>query len=144
MSLILPHLEYCSPLLLGVWKGQVNKIEDVNHYILRTPTGHEKLLCYQDLLNICKLDTLECREKQQSLILLFKYIRNIEPKYIRYFFSIRETSYNLRGNGVNLCVPKFNLNFLWRSLLLTSALNYGINFQKMSSWPMMLMFLSLS
>ena len=111
MSLILPHLEYCSPLLLRVGKVQVNKIEDVNHYILRTPTGHEKLLSYQDLLNICKLDTLECREKQQSLILLFKYIRNIEPKYIRYFFSIRETSYNLRGNGVNLCVRKFNLNF---------------------------------
>ena len=65
--------------------------------------------------NICKLDTLECRKKQQSLILLFKCIRIIGPKYIRDFFSIRETSYNLRGNGVNLCVPKFNLNFMRNS-----------------------------
>ena len=28
---------------------------------------------------------------------------------------MRETSYNLRGNGVNLCVPKFNLNFMRNS-----------------------------
>ena len=32
MSFILPHLEYCSPLLLGVGKVQANKIEDDNHY----------------------------------------------------------------------------------------------------------------
>ena len=30
---ILPHLEYCSLLLLGVGKVQAYKIEDVNHYI---------------------------------------------------------------------------------------------------------------
>ena len=59
-SFILPHLEYCSPLLLGVGKVQANKIEDTNHYILRTLTGHGKSLSYQELLNICKLGTLEC------------------------------------------------------------------------------------
>ena len=97
-------------------------------------TGHGKSLSYQELLNICKLDTLECRKKQESLILLFKCISNIGPKYITDFFSIRETSYNLRGNGVNLCFPNLIL-FSWGTLLHTSALNYGTNFQKMSSWP---------
>ena len=77
---ILPHLEYCSRLLFGVGKVQGNKIEDANHYILRTLTGHGKSLSYQELLNICKLDTLECRKKQSSLIVLFKCIRNIGPK----------------------------------------------------------------
>ena len=56
-SFILPHLEYCSPLLLGVGKVQANKIEDANHYILRTLTGHGKSSSYQELLFICKLDT---------------------------------------------------------------------------------------
>ena len=80
-SFISPHLEYCSPLLLGMGKVQANsKIEDANHYILRTLKGHGKSLSNQDLLNICKLDTLVCRKKQQSLILLFKYIRNMGPK----------------------------------------------------------------
>ena len=111
-SFILPHLEYCGPLLLGMGKVQANKIADANHYILRTLTGHGKSLSYQELLNICKLDTfLDCRTKQQSLILLFKCIRNIGPKEQ----EKRETSYNLRGNGVNLCVPKFNLNFMRNS-----------------------------
>ena len=94
---------------------RANKIEDANHYILRTLTGHGKSLSYQELLNICNLDTLECRKKKQSLVLLFKCIRNIGPKYIRHFFSIRETSYKLRGNGVNLCLLKFNLNFMRNS-----------------------------
>ena len=99
-SFILPHLGYCSPLLLGVGKVQANKIEDANHYILRKLTGHEKSLSYQELLNLCKLHTLECRKKQQSLILLFKCIRNIGLKYIRDFFSIRKSSFNMtRGGG---------------------------------------------
>ena len=34
-SFILPHLQYCSPLLLGVGKVQTNKIEDFNHYITK-------------------------------------------------------------------------------------------------------------
>ena len=63
-SFILLHLEYCSPLLLEVGKIQANKIEDANHYILRTLTGHGKSLSNQELRNFCKLDTLECRKKQ--------------------------------------------------------------------------------
>ena len=93
-SFILSHLEYFSPLLLGVGKVLAHKIEDANHFILGTLTGHGKSLSYQELINICKLDTLECTKKQQSLILLFKSIGNIGSKYIRDLFSIRETSYN--------------------------------------------------
>ena len=48
-------------------------------------------------------------------------IRNIGPKDIRDFFNIIETSYNLSGNGVNLCVPKFNLNFMRNSFTYNSA-----------------------
>ena len=31
---ILPHLEYCSPLLLGIGKGLNRKLESGNHYAL--------------------------------------------------------------------------------------------------------------
>ena len=48
-SFILANLEYCSPLLLGVGKVQANKVEDANHYILRTLTGHGKSFSYQYL-----------------------------------------------------------------------------------------------
>ena len=68
------------------------------------------------------------------------YIRKIGPKYIRDFFSIRETSYSLRGSGAVILFSFPNvILILWGTLLLTSALN-GINFLKISSWPMMLIF----
>ncbi|PFX13398.1 Protein disabled [Stylophora pistillata] len=36
---VLPHLEYCSPLQLGLSNGLKNKLEDTNCYILRTILG---------------------------------------------------------------------------------------------------------
>ena len=39
---VLPHLEYCSPLLLGISNGLKNKLEDTNYYILRTILGYSK------------------------------------------------------------------------------------------------------
>ena len=49
-AFILPHLEYCSPLLVGVGKGQRNRFEDGNCYILRTLIGHNKSMSYDELL----------------------------------------------------------------------------------------------
>ena len=41
-AFILPHLEYCSPLFVGIGTGQRNRLEDGNCYILRTLIGHNK------------------------------------------------------------------------------------------------------
>ena len=41
---VLPHLEYCGPLLLGIGKIEANKLEDTNYYILRTVLGLSKSL----------------------------------------------------------------------------------------------------
>ena len=41
-AFILPHLEYCSPLFVGMGTGQRNRIEDGNCYMLRTLIGHNK------------------------------------------------------------------------------------------------------
>ena len=39
---VLPHLEYCSPLLLGVGNAETTKIESTNYFILRTILGYSK------------------------------------------------------------------------------------------------------
>ena len=49
---ILPHLEYCSPLLLGISDGLNNKLEYTNYCILRTILGLSKSAEYSHLLNI--------------------------------------------------------------------------------------------
>ena len=113
-TLILPHLEYCCPLFLGVGKVQANRLEDANYYVLRSLLGYCKTL-YDELLRILYMETLYQRRKQQSIILLHKCLHKNGPMYINDFFSFRATMYNLRGTGINLCAPKFNLNFMKKS-----------------------------
>ena len=50
-AFILPHLEYCRPLFVGIGTGQRNRLEDGNCYILRTLIGHNKSMSYDELLN---------------------------------------------------------------------------------------------
>ena len=41
-AFILPHLEYCAPLLIGITKSLSDKLEDANNYILWTLLGLPK------------------------------------------------------------------------------------------------------
>ena len=69
---ILPHLEYCSPLLLGISDGLNNKLEDTNYFniiiLLRTILGLSKAMeySYMYLLNIGHLQTLQARRRFRS------------------------------------------------------------------------------
>ena len=39
---ILPHLEYCSLVLIGIGKTQTRKLKETNYYMLRTLLGSAK------------------------------------------------------------------------------------------------------
>ena len=43
-------------------------------------------------------------------MLLCKCLNNNGPKYFKDFFSVKETRYNLRGSGVNVCAPNWREN----------------------------------
>ena len=47
---VLPHLEYCGPLLLGIGKIEANKLEDTYSYILQTILVLSKSLIYEYIL----------------------------------------------------------------------------------------------
>ena len=47
----------------------------------------------------------------QSLVLLYKCIFCNGPPYIKDLFELRQSVYNLRGNGSILSQPKFNLSW---------------------------------
>ena len=68
-SFFLPHLEYCSPLLLGVGKVPASRLEDANFYILRSVLGYGKTISYQKLLGIVDMKTLKHRRICSSLLL---------------------------------------------------------------------------
>ena len=126
-AFILPHLEYCSPLLVGIGTGQRNGLEDGNCYILRTLLGHNKSMSYDELLTTASMTSLYCRRLHQALIFLFECLNGTGPAYIGSLFKYRHTPYRLRGEGLSLELPKFNLQFkknsvtysltkLWNSL----------------------------
>ena len=126
-AFILPHLEYCSPLFVGIGTGQRNRLEDGNCYILRTLIGHNKSMSYDELLTTASMKSLYCRRLHQALILLFNCLNGTGPTYIGSLFKYRHTPYRLRGEGLNLELPNFNLQFkknsftyslakLWNSL----------------------------
>ena len=118
---ILPHLEYCCPLLLGVGRGQVKKLEDTNNYILRTILGYGKHTPYNHLLNMAGIRMLEERRKFQALVLVYKCIHNEAPRYIEDFFKIKICNYNLRGSGTLLMLPSFNLEWRHKSFSFLAA-----------------------
>ena len=113
---VLPHLEYCSPLLLGIGKIEANKLEDTNYYILRTILGLSKSLTYEYILKrYASMGSLAERRYIQSLMLVYKSVNNDGPIYINELFKLKIVKYNLRDIGTRLEQPNFNLEWLHRS-----------------------------
>ncbi len=69
-AFILPHLEYCGSLLLGVGKTQANKLEDTNYYILRSILSFCRHTPHEFLLKTVGISSLEQRRKFQVLVLV--------------------------------------------------------------------------
>ena len=99
---ILPHLEYCSPLLLGINKTLNEKLESVNHYALKALLNFGNSLDYDSILSAVNMQSLEHRRYYQSLILLLKCIKGNGPDYISDLFEPRILRYNLRNSDHNV------------------------------------------
>ena len=105
---VLPHLEYCCPLLLGISKVLKNNIERTNHYAIKTLLNLGNSATYDFCLAMADMDKLEQRRTLQSLILFFKCFKLDGPNYISKFFTPRLTKYNLRDSGPNVVQPPYN------------------------------------
>ena len=66
-------------------------------------------MSYDELLTTASMTSLYCRRLHQALILLFKCFNGKGPTYIGSLFKYRHTPYGLRGEGLNLELPNFNL-----------------------------------
>ena len=69
-AFILPHLEYCAPVWVGLSSGLSNKLELTNQYAIRTPLNMAKSNSYSALLDHVGLtETLEHRRHSYALCL---------------------------------------------------------------------------
>ena len=120
---VLPHLEYCCPLLLAYLKSW--KI--TSNVPIITRSRHLNLdnsATYYFCLAMAAMDTLEIRRTLQSLILFFKCFKLDSPNYISQFFTPRLTKYNLRDSSLNVVQPPYNNLVMHNSWLPTYGINY--------------------
>ena len=128
---MLPHLEYCCPLLLGISKALKNKIKRTNLYVIKTLLNLGNSAIYDFCLVMAAMDTLEPRGTMQSLILFLKCFKLNGPNYIFQFFTPRLTKYNLQGSGLNVVQPPYKslvmhnsylymITHMWNQLLAVS------------------------
>lgn len=84
---LLPHLEYCSPLLIGINKTLNSKLGSANKYALKTLLNLGNNLDYDTILCLSDMQSLEYRRYYTSLVLLYKCMNSNGPQYIKNFFS---------------------------------------------------------
>ena len=78
---VLPHLEYCCPLLLGISKALKYNMERTNHYAIKTLLNLGNSATYDVCLAMAAMDTLEQRS---TLILFFKCFKLRKSKVSKY------------------------------------------------------------
>ena len=115
-AFILPHFEYCSPLLLGVTNGLRDKLEKANCFGLRSVLKLPHDCSYDDALHLGKLQSLERRRSCYSLSLVHQALASTRgPNYIKELFQIQQSRYNLRGGPLGLAQPTSNSKWTHRS-----------------------------
>ena len=102
---VLPHLEDCSPLWLGISTPLKSKLEKCNFYALSTVLNLGRSTEYKDCLRLASMDTLIQRRLTASLIMFFKAYRLQGASYISNFFTPRVCHYNLRSSALNVSQP---------------------------------------
>ena len=73
-AFVLQHLEYCSPLLLGISQVLKNNSEHTNHYAIKTLPNLGNLATYDFCLAMADMDKLEQRHTLQSFNLFFNVL----------------------------------------------------------------------
>ena len=94
-SFVLSHFEYCNSLLIGIGKTLNKKLEDANHYGLRTIMNLGRSINYESTHRTADMNTLEHRRIEQSLIIFYKCYKENGPSYLADLFEPRITPYNL-------------------------------------------------
>ena len=114
-SFVLSHFEYCNSLLIGIGKTLNKKLEDANHYGLRTIMNLGRSINYESTLRIADINTLEHRRIEQSLTIFYKCYKENGPSYLADLFEPRITPYNLRNTGLNVTQNSYNSKFRHKS-----------------------------
>ena len=128
-AFIMPHFSYCSSVWHFCGARNTEKIATLYKRILRfiLQDYHSP---YDSLLSKVNSKSLFKRRLQTLLIILYKILFFIRyPDYLRDMFSLRSTSYSLRGNLLYFVSTVCKKFYLWSTLLFV----YGFKTSELSS-----------
>jgi hypothetical protein len=103
-SFIRPILEYSNILWDNCTNHEKHELEKIQHEAARIALGATKFISIHELYREIGWDSLNCRRKNQKLILFHKMINNLSPSYLSSLvpnFVNDYSRYNLR-NGNNI------------------------------------------
>ena len=125
---ILPHFYYCSAVWHFCGARDAEKLEALNKRILRFILG-DYSSPYSSLLKKINSTSLANKRVQNFLILLYKSLFFPHfPAYMKNMFSLRSSSYDLRGNNI-LSLLSLEQRALALALFHIFQLNNGMRYQ---------------
>ena len=122
-SLIIPYLDYCSPVWGSMTKGLSHKIQKLQNRAARIITYSNYVRSKDILSNLGWKDLAERRHDQLATI-MFKSMNGQVPQYIYQLFTKNSDvhKYNLRRSGDSLFIPRPNTEALKKSFSYRGAL----------------------
>ena len=100
--------DYCNTMLCGVSSSAVNKLQKVQNQAARLISGTAKREHVTPMLKELHWRPIEARIKFKVLVLTYKALHDLSPKYLKQMLPSYEPSRSLRSSDRNLLsVPKF-------------------------------------
>ena len=121
-----PKVEYSTPTWSPSLKGDIRKIEKIQEDFTRYACRRCNIPYkdYSDRLIKLNLQSLELRRKVNDLLFLFKTINGTTGLNFEEHFSIRPTTYNLRGNKMHIKTNFDSFNTHWCNSFFRRVVEY--------------------
>lgn len=126
-TMVLPHLEYCTPVWDTCGKGLRERLQKIQNRAARIITRSDYTTRSRDILQGLNWENLETRRFKYKVTTMYKIKSRVMPDYLCDLFqNVSDThDYNLRGCHSNIVLPKPKTNFMKKSLRFSGAVSWN-------------------
>ena len=114
-ALILPNVDYCSPVWDSLSGYLSDKLQKLQNRAARIITKLSFDTNSDHLLSTLIWERLSIRRKKQKALTMYKTMIGLAPQYIQRLFAQSYSNYNLRNSEGKLALLKPRTNYLKRS-----------------------------
>lgn len=123
-TIILPHFQYCSSLLLSCTDGDIQKLQVQQNKCMRVILRCSRYTPIKTMLQKLQWMDVKTLIKRSNIILIFKVYNDYLGSYLKVHLNQRSTIHSLNTRHKN----DFDINFVKSSKLKKGLFNDGINY----------------